>query len=111
MVYTGKEDSERFGRARKAATPEITELNNWRSSPRAFDVVSYYCQTMIHRAHVVMLAEEGIISGDEAAAIIDGVKSVAEEAEADPRLTAYMSTETALIKKIGDLCGSMVTLP
>ena len=107
MVDTGKEDWERFGRARKSAAPEIVELNNWRSSPRAFDVASYYCQTMIHRAHVVMLAEEGIIPGEEAAAIIDGVKSVAEEAEADPRLTAYMSTETALIKKIGDLGGKM----
>ncbi|MCK4703463.1 hypothetical protein KAT55_08895, partial [Candidatus Bathyarchaeota archaeon] len=80
MVDTGKKDWERFGRARKSAAPEIVELNNWRSSPRAFDVASYYCQTMIHRAHVVMLAEEGIISGEEAAAIIDGVKSVAEEA-------------------------------
>ena len=107
MVDTGKEDWERFGRARKSAAPEIVELNNWRSSPRAFDVASYYCQTMIHRAHVVMLAENGIISGDEAATIIDGVKRVAEEAEADPRLTAYMSTETALIKKIGDLGGKM----
>ncbi|MCK4438201.1 argininosuccinate lyase, partial [Candidatus Bathyarchaeota archaeon] len=107
MVDTGKKDWERFGRARKSAAPEIVELNNWRSSPRAFDVASYYCQTMIHRAHVVMLAEEGIMSGEEAAAIIDGVKSVAEEAEADPRLTAYMSTETALIKKIGDLGGKM----
>ena len=107
MVDTGKKDWERFGRARKSAAPEIVELNNWRSNPRAFDVASYYCQTIIHRAHVVMLAEEGIISGEEAAAIIDGVKSVAEEAEADLRLTAYMSTETALIKKIGDIGGKM----
>lgn len=107
MVDTGKKDWERFGRARKSAAPEIVELNNWRSSPRAFDVASYYCQTMIHRAHVVMLAEEGIMSGEEAAAIINGVKSVAKEAEADPRLTAYMSTETALIKKIGDIGGKM----
>lgn len=107
MVDTGKEDWERFGRARKSAAPEIVELNRWRTSPESFDVVSYYCQTMIHRAHVVMLAEEGIISGEEATAIINGVKRVAEEAEANTRLMAYMSTETALINKIGDLGGKM----
>ncbi len=107
MVDTGKEDWERFGRARKAAAQEIVELNKWRSSPESFDFASYRCQTLIHRAHVVMLAEEGIITRDEAAAIVDGVKSVAEVAKADPSLTAYMSTETALIKKIGDLGGKM----
>ena len=107
MVDTGKEDWERFGRARKSAAPEIVELNQWRTSPESFDVASYYCQTMIHRAHVVMLAETGILSGEEAAAIIEGVKSVSVEAEANTRLTAYMSTETALIKKIGDLGGKM----
>ena len=107
MVDTGEEDWERFGRARKPAAPEIVELNEWRSLPKSFDAASYHCQTLIHRAHVVMLAEAGIISCDEAAAIIDGVKSVAMEAEADPRLTGYMSTETALINKIGEVGGKM----
>ena len=58
---------ERFGRASKAEAPEISELNLWRRSPTSFDVASYYCQVMIHRAHTVMLAEEGIIGRDEAA--------------------------------------------
>jgi len=107
MVDAGKEAWERFGRARKSAAPVIVELNRWRSGPEGFDVASYYCQTMIHRAHVVMLAEAGILSGEEAATIIEGVKSVAVEAEADSRLTAYMSTETALIKRIGELGGKM----
>jgi len=109
MVDTGEEDWERFGRARKAAAPEIVKLNEWRSCPKSFNAASYHCQTLIHRAHVVMLAEAGIISCEEAAAIIDGVKSVAMEAEADPRLTAYMSTETALINKIGEQGGKMHT--
>lgn len=107
MVDTRGEDWERFGRARKPAVPELVELNAWRSSPRSFEVASYGCQTLIHRAHVVMLAEAGILSGGEAAAIIEGVKRVAEEAEDDPRLTGYMSTETALIQRIGDLGGKM----
>ena len=107
MVDTGKEDWERFGRAKAAAAPEIIELNDWRSRPESFEVASYPCQTLIHRAHVVMLAEEGIISREEAVAIIEGVKRVAVEAQTDPRLTAYMSTETALINKIGELGGKM----
>lgn len=109
MVDTGEEDWERFGRARKAAAPEIVELNEWRSRPESFDAASYHCQTLIHRAHVVMLAETGIISCEEAATIIHGVKSVAVEAKADPRLTGYMSTETALINKIGEWGGKMHT--
>jgi len=92
MVDTREEDWERFGRARKVAAPEIVELNGWRSLPVSFDAASYHCQTLIHRAHVVMLAEEAIIARSEAAAIIDGVKSVAVEAEADAKLTGYMST-------------------
>ena len=109
MVDIGEEDWERFGRARKAAAPEIVELNEWRSCPESFDAASYHCQTLIHRAHVVMLAEADIITREEAAAIIDGVKSVAVEAEADPRLTGYMSTETALINRVGEVGGKMHT--
>ncbi len=107
MVDIADEDWERFGRARKAAAPEMVELNEWRSLPVGFDAASYHCQTLIHRAHVVMLAETDIITRGEAAAIIDGVKSVAVEAATDPRLTGYMSTETALINKVGDVGGKM----
>ncbi|MBN2335360.1 argininosuccinate lyase [Candidatus Bathyarchaeota archaeon] len=107
MVDSSREDWERFGRASKASAPEIIELNAWRACHASFDVASYYCQTLIHRAHVVMLAEESIIPRREAAAIISGVKKVAEQARADPSLTGYMSTETALIKEIGSVGGKM----
>ncbi len=63
MSSPPKADWERFGRARKAEAPEITELNTWRRNPRSFDVASYYGQALIHRAHTVMLAEaEGSIT-------------------------------------------------
>ena len=94
---------ERFGRASKAEAPEISELNRWRRSPTSFDVASYYCQVLIHRAHTVMLAEEGIIGRDEAAKILEGVREVEKMAEVDASLVGYMSTETALIKRIGEV--------
>jgi len=98
---------ERFGRASKAEAPEISELNRWRRSPTSFDVASYYCQVLIHRAHTVMLAEEGIIGRDEAAKILGGVREVEKMAEVDASLVGYMSTETALIKRIGEVGGRM----
>jgi len=98
---------ERFGRASKAEAPEISELNLWRRSPTSFDVASYYCQVLIHRAHTVMLTEEGIIGRDEAAKILEGIREVEKMAEVDASLVGYMSTETALIKRIGEVGGKM----
>jgi argininosuccinate lyase len=102
-----KTDWERFGRAKKSEALEITELNSWRRSLRTFDVASYYCQVKIHLAHTVMLAEQGIITKQEASRIIEGVKKVAEFAENDTTLVGYMSTETALIRLIGEVGGKM----
>jgi len=102
-----KVDWERFGRARKAEAPEISELNAWRRNPKSFEVASYYGQVLIHRAHTVMLAERGIITRDEARKIIEGVKAVERDAQNDPSLVGYMSTETALIKRVGDVGGKM----
>ncbi len=102
-----KSDWERFGRASKAEAPEITELNGWRRTPRSFDVASYYCQALIHRAHVVMLAEKSIISTEEARTLIPGIRRVEKMAATDPSLVGYMSTETALIKLVGEEGGRM----
>ncbi len=102
-----KADWERFGRARKAEAESITELNKWRRSPQSFDVASYYGQVLIHRAHTVMLKEQGIITAEEAKAILTGVRAVEKAASKDPSLVGYMSTETALIKEVGEVGGKM----
>jgi argininosuccinate lyase len=107
MSQPPKPDWERFGRARKAEAPEITELNTWRRSPKSFEVESYYGQVLIHRAHTVMLAEQGIITRKEAKEILEGVRAVAKAAEADTSLVGYMSTETALINRVGEVGGKM----
>ena len=102
-----KPDWERFGRASKAEATVITELNGWRRSPRTFDVASYYCQILLHRAHTVMLAEQGIIENNEAEKIINGITEVEKSASQDTSLVGYMSTETTLIKLIGEVGGKM----
>jgi argininosuccinate lyase len=109
VLKSSDSDWERFGRASKSTAPEIRELETWRNNPMSFDEASYYCQILIHRAHVVMLAEEGIITQSEAAKILTGLKEVEKEAENNPSLTGYMSTETALIKKVGEIGGKMHT--
>ncbi|MCW3979001.1 MAG: argininosuccinate lyase, partial [Candidatus Bathyarchaeota archaeon] len=70
---------------------------------------SYYCQALIHRAHVVMLTEQGILSKEEGARILEGLKEVEKEAEEDERLTSYMATEAALIGRVGEVGGRMHT--
>lgn len=107
MVNPKSQDWERFGRASKSSASSIIELNQWRSNPQPFDRASYYGQILIHRAHTLMLAEEEIISKEDASQIIKGIKKVEKYAENDPKLVGYMSTETALINEIGDLGGKM----
>jgi argininosuccinate lyase len=101
------EDWERFGRASKPSAPEIAEVNTQRNQPKTFDAASYYGQMLIHRAHVTMLAEEGIISHSEAKILLNGLMKVDKQAKSDPSLVSYMSTETALIKEIGEVGGRM----
>lgn len=103
------EDWERFGRASKASAPEIVKLNEWRASPASFDVASYRFQVWIHRAHVVMLCEQEIITREEALQILRGLDAVEKQAAVDKSLVGYMSTETALIKEIGEVGGKMHT--
>ncbi len=107
MVKSRDEDWERFGRAKKESAPSIQELYHWRALSPSFDVASYYAQVLIHRAHTVMLAEEDIIDEEEAAKIIQGIKQIESQAKGDTKLVNYMSTETLLIKKIGDVGGKM----
>jgi len=102
-----KAGGERFGRAKKPTAPEILEVRSRRSKPRPLGVASYYCQALIHRAHVVMLTEQGILTREETARILEGIKEVEREAEEDERLTSYMSTEAALIGKVGEVGGKM----
>jgi argininosuccinate lyase len=100
-------DWERFGRASVASASPIMELERCRANPRQFDQASYYGQFLIHRAHTLMLAEENIISREEASQIIEGIKKLETDEGDNPQNVGYMSTETNLIKQIGEVGGKM----
>ncbi len=98
---------DRFGRAKGSAAREILSLLEKRASQTPTAVASYYCQTLIHRAHIVMLAEQGILTKKEAATMLRGVVEVADEAKRNERLVTYMATEAALIQRVGEVGGKM----
>jgi argininosuccinate lyase len=68
----------------------------------------------LHNAHVVMLAEQGIISLEIARAILGGLLNLEREGigalDLDPSLGLYLSTEKYLNERIGpDVAGGMHT--
>jgi len=63
----------------------------------------------IHKAHVVMLAEQGAIPGPQAVEILRALEDIGE-VELDPLLgDIYTNTERHLIGKIGEVAGAMHT--
>jgi len=65
----------------------------------------------IHKAHVIMLAEQNTIPTDQAKGILKALREIkAEDIEFDPRLEdLYTNVERYLIGKIGDVAGAMHT--
>jgi argininosuccinate lyase len=102
-----KSEAERFGRVKADRAPDYLEFSRARANPKSYDSDSYYAQLLIHRAHVVMLSEQGTLAKKEAAAILDGLAEVQKMAEGDDTLKTYMATERALIETIGSVGGKM----
>jgi argininosuccinate lyase len=100
-------EAERFGRMQVERAPEYREFSRNRANPKSYESASYYAQMLIHRAHVVMLTEENILTKEEGATILRGLKEVAKMAEEDPAIQSYMATERALIDNIGNVGGKM----
>jgi argininosuccinate lyase len=65
----------------------------------------------MHKAHVVMLAEQGSIPAEQASSILRALREIrADDVELDPRLgDVYTNTERHLIGRIGDVAGAMHT--
>jgi argininosuccinate lyase len=100
-------NGERFGRAKKPTAPKILEMLQMRASSISFEVASYYGQMLIHRAHVVMLVEQEILTRKEGADILRGLKKIEAIVRSNDSLTSYMATETILIQTIGEIGGKM----
>jgi argininosuccinate lyase len=97
----------RFGRAKKRMAPEYVEFGRFMATWKPLSSLSYYAQMNIHRAHVVMLTEQNILTREEAATILKGLKKVDKMAAENEALKPYMATEGALIKEIGNVGGKM----
>ena len=65
----------------------------------------------MHKAHVVMLAEQVSIPMDQAVRILEALRGLSvDDVDLDPRLgDVYTNTERHLIEKIGDVAGAMHT--
>jgi argininosuccinate lyase len=104
---SSQEHSEMFGRISKERAPEYIEFTRARANPMSYESASYYAQMLIHRAHVVMLTEQSILTKEEGAAILTGLKTVEKMAEENQALRSYMATESALTENIGTVGGKM----
>jgi argininosuccinate lyase len=100
-------EADRFGRVHTEIAPEYREFSRNRANPKSYESVSYYAQMLIHKAHVVMLTDENILTKEEGAAILRGLKDVEKMAEENEAIRTYMATERALIDKIGNVGGKM----
>jgi argininosuccinate lyase len=65
----------------------------------------------IHKAHVIMLREQGLLTSDEARQILRGLSELEKEGiyegELDEGTDLYMNLESQLIKKVGEVAGKM----
>lgn len=65
----------------------------------------------IHKAHVIMLKREGLLTADEAKQILRGLSELEKEdiygGQLDEGTDLYMNLESQLIKKVGDVAGKM----
>lgn len=90
-------NAQRFGLARAPRADAFAAFDKALGDP--INDAAFYAQKLIHRAHVVMLAEEAILSDDEAGTILRALSSLADRSD----LTDYMAFEAALTQCIGGL--------
>lgn len=101
------QDASRIGRTSGAKASEFQELYDYEAKNETLADAMFPYQSYLHKAYVIMLAEQNIISKEEAKKILIGLQNVDQLAEKDPSLRLYMPYESALIKDIGNLGGKM----
>ena len=102
-------DGTRIGRSAVPKAPEFQELYEFDATAQTLGDATFPYENRVHRAHVVMLAEQGIISGMDAATILQGLDTIDIRAKNDASLRTYLPYEAALIKEIGPVAGRMHT--
>ncbi|MBB5621450.1 argininosuccinate lyase [Pedobacter cryoconitis] len=106
---TGKnlQDASRIGRTSGSKAPEFQELYDYEVSTKNLVSVTFPYQTLSHKAYVIMLAEQKIISGKEAKTILNGLLKTDQLALRNPSLQVYLPYEAQLIKEVGSVGGKM----
>lgn len=102
-------DGTRIGRSAVPKAPEFQELYDFDAAAKTLGDATFPYEVRVHRAHVVMLAEKGIVTGTDAATILRGLDTVDARAADDASLRTYLPYEAALIKTIGPVAGRMHT--
>ncbi|MCW3466099.1 argininosuccinate lyase [Chitinophaga nivalis] len=102
-------DASRIGRTAGAKAPAFQELYDYEAKNETLTDALFPYQSFLHKAYVVMLAEQHILTRPEASTLLTGLKKVDSLAIQDPALRVYLPYEAALIKEIGSLGGKMHT--
>ena len=93
-----------FGRVRKGAAADVRADAD---RQLVYSVNEFPFQFWVNQAHVVMLAEVGILQKDEAVKILLALNALAEKQKEDPSLSTYMNGEAFVIGKAGEVGGKM----
>ena len=104
-----KKDASRIGRTSVPKAPGFQKLYEFDAAAKTLTEATFPFEVTVHRAHVVMLAEQGVITKQDAATILAGLKKIDAMAERNPELKNYLPYEAALIQEIGPVAGRMHT--
>ena len=102
-------DATRIGRSAVPKAPEFQELYDFDAAAPTLGDATFPFESRVHRAHVVMLAEQRIISRADAASILRGLDRIDARAHTDAGLRTYLPYEAALIRAIGPAAGRLQT--
>lgn len=106
---TPLQDASRIGRIAGAKAPQFQELYDYEAKNETLTDAMFPYQSMLHKAYVIMLSEQHILTPKETTTILAGLKKVDTLAARDPALRVYMPYEAALIREIGSVGGKMHT--
>ena len=102
-------DATRIGRTSVPKAPEFQELYDFDAAAKTLPDATFPYEVRVHRAHVIMLAERGIIERKDASRILHGLDVVDARAKSDASLRTYLPFEAALMQAIGPVAGRMHT--
>lgn len=100
-------DASRIGRSASAKAPEFQELYDYDAAALPLADATFPYEVRLHRAHVLMLNEQHIITDAEARQILRGLSHVDEQAKTNGALRSYLPYEHALIQSTGTVAGKM----